>query len=277
MTVEGEANQRLKKTRGEDHVSDVTAVRSHTHLVLLPSYNSGPMLAHVAEEVAQRWLPVWVVIDASTDGSDQALAPVLERNPDIRCIILEKNVGKGGAVLEGMKAALAEGFTHALVMDADGQHSVDAVAPFIEHSLREPGAMILGQPVFGADAPPERVKGRRVGNWWTNLATLWGGINDSLFGFRVYPIRESVEILDSIRSGRRFDFDTELAVRLYWRGVRPINVPAPVRYPPREEGGVTHFRYLRDNILLAGTHTRLFFGMLMRLPRLLALRKKWRE
>ncbi|HEY8902850.1 MAG TPA: hypothetical protein VIM48_04030, partial [Chthoniobacterales bacterium] len=171
---------------------------------------------------------------------------------------------------------LAEGFTYALVMDADGQHSMDAVVPFLEHSLREPGAMILGQPVFGPDAPPERVKGRRIGNWWANLATLWGGINDSLFGFRVYPIRESVEILDSIRTGRRFDFDTELAVRLYWRGVRPINVPAPVRYPPREEGGVTHFQYLRDNVLLVGTHIRLFFGMLLRLPRLLALRKKWR-
>jgi glycosyltransferase involved in cell wall biosynthesis len=242
---------------------------------LLPSYNSGPMLARVAEDVAQRWLPVWVVIDASTDGSEKALAPVLERNPDMRCIVLEKNVGKGGAVFEGMKRALAEGFTHALVMDADGQHSVDAVAPFLEHSVREPGAMILGQPIFGPDAPPERVKGRRVGNWWANLATLWGGINDSLFGFRVYPIRESVEILDSIRTGRRFDFDTELAVRLYWQGVRPINMPAPVRYPPREEGGVTHFRYLRDNALLAGTHARLFCGMLLRLPHLLALRKKW--
>jgi len=276
MTAEDEPNQSLQQTEGGGRISAVSAMRSRSHLVLLPSYNSGPMLARVTEEVAERWLPVWVVIDASTDGSEKALAPVLERNPDVRCITLEKNVGKGGAVLEGMRQALAEGFTYALVMDADGQHSMDAVVPFLEHSLREPGAMILGQPVFGPDAPPERVKGRRIGNWWANLATLWGGINDSLFGFRVYPIRESVEILDSIRTGRRFDFDTELAVRLYWRGVRPINVPAPVRYPPREEGGVTHFQYLRDNVLLVGTHIRLFFGMLLRLPRLLALRKKWR-
>jgi hypothetical protein len=118
------------------------------------------------------------------------------------------------------------------------------------------------------------VKGRRVGNWWANLATLWGGIHDSLFGFRVYPIAESVAILDSIRTARRFDFDTELAVRLYWRGVRPVNIRVPVCYPPREAGGTTHFRYLRDNLLLAGTHTRLFFGMIARLPRLLALRRK---
>ncbi len=244
------------------------------HLVLLPSYNSGEMLARVAGQVAELGVAVWVVIDASTDGSAAMLDPLLARHPAMRRIVLEKNSGKGGAVLVGMKAAQAEGFTHALVMDADGQHSVDAVAPFLERSRQAPEAMILGVPIFGPDAPAERVKGRRVGNWWTNLATLWGGIDDSLFGFRVYPIRESVEILDAIRTARRFDFDTELAVRLYWRGVRPINIPVPVRYPAREAGGVTHFHYLRDNLLLVATHTRLFFGMLARLPRLLARRRR---
>lgn len=250
------------------------AAPSRTHLVLLPSYNSGPMLLRVAEEVAKRWLPVWIVVDASTDGSGHALDPLLQNNPHMRRLVLPENSGKGGAVLAGMKAAREAGFTHALVMDADGQHSADAVAPFLERSRREPDAMILGEPVFGADAPAERVKGRRVGNWWANLATLWGGIHDSLFGFRVYPIADSVEILESIRTARRFDFDTELAVRLYWRGVRPINIPVPVLYPPREAGGTTHFHYLRDNLLLIGTHTRLFFGMLARLPRLLALRRR---
>ena len=249
---------------------------SRTHLVLLPSYNSGPMLLRVAEEVAERWLPVWIVIDASTDGSERALDSLLQNNAAVRRIVLPVNVGKGGAVLAGMKAAHADGFTHALVMDADGQHSVEAVLPFLRRSLQDPDAMILGEPIFGADAPPERIKGRRVGNWWANLATLWGGIHDSLFGFRVYPIAQSVEILESIRTARRFDFDTELAVRLYWRGVRPVNIPVPVRYPPREAGGTTHFRYLRDNLLLIGTHTRLSFGMLARLPRLLAMRRRMR-
>jgi hypothetical protein len=116
------------------------------------------------------------------------------------------------------------------------------------------------------------VKGRLIGNWWADLATVWGGIGDSLFGFRVYPIRESLEILDSIRTARRFDFDTELVVRLYWRGVRPVNLRVPVIYPDIAAGGVTHFRYLRDNVLLVTTHARLFFGMLARLPRLLRLR-----
>lgn len=246
---------------------------SSTHCVLLPSYNSGPMLARVAAAVAERWLPVWIVIDASTDGSGQTVETLCRENPHVRSLVLAKNSGKGGAVLAGLRVAAAEGFTHALVMDADGQHDVEAVAPFLERSMREPGAMILGEPIFGGDAPAERVKGRRVGNWWTNLATLWGGIHDSLFGFRVYPIRETVEILESIRTARRFDFDTEIAVRLYWRGVRPVNVPTRVTYPSRSAGGVTHFRYLRDNLLLVATHTRLFFGMLVRLPWLLARRR----
>lgn len=230
------------------------------------------MLARVAGEVAARWLPVWIVIDASTDGSERAVEALCRENPHVRCLVLKQNSGKGGAVLAGLRAAREEGFTHALVMDADGQHDVESVVPFLERSMREPETMILGEPIFGSDAPAERVKGRRVGNWWTNLATLWGGIHDSLFGFRVYPVRETIEILESIRTARRFDFDTEIAVRLYWRGVRPINLPTPVIYPPREVGGVTHFRYLRDNLLLVGTHTRLFLGMLIRLPRLLARR-----
>lgn len=249
---------------------------SATHLVLLPSYNSGRMLPRVVEAVAAHWLPVWVVVDASTDGSGEMLDPILATHPGVRRLTLEVNSGKGGAVLLGLRAAQAEGFTHALVMDADGQHDVQAVRPFMERSQREPDAMLLGEPVFGADAPIERVKGRRVGNWWANLVTLWGGIHDSLFGFRVYPIGETLRILESIRTARRFDFDTEIAVRLYWAGVRPVNLPVSVRYPSREAGGITHFRYLRDNLLLVGTHTRLFFGMLARLPRLLALRQSGR-
>ena len=122
--------------------------------------------------------------------------------------------------------------------------------------------MVLGVPVFGPDAPPERVKGRRIGNWFANLETLWGGVHDSLFGFRVYPLKPAVRIMESIRTARRFDFDTELVVRLFWAGVRPINQPVPVHYPPRVAGGVTHFKYLRDNLLLAGTHTRLCLLML---------------
>lgn len=247
---------------------------SKSHFVLIPSYNSGPMLKRVVESVSKVWLPIHVVVDASTDGSELEIERITLDCPNIHVTVLPKNSGKGGAVLHGLQAGRAAGFTHALVMDGDGQHSVAAVQDFMNRSAQSPSAMILGVPIFGDDAPGERVKGRLIGNWWANLETLWGGIHDSLFGFRVYPVKPTLEILESIRTARRFDFDTELAVRLYWLGVPPVNVAVPVRYPDRTDGGVTHFKYFRDNVLLVYTHARLVLGALVRLPKLIALRRR---
>lgn len=244
-------------------------------LVILPSYNSGPLLLPTVRAALSVWAPVWVVLDGSTDESVAAVEALAADEPRLRVLRLEENHGKGGATLIAMAEALAAGFTHCLLMDADGQHPADAIVPFMELSAENPDAMILGEPVFGPDAPPERVKGRRVGNWFANLETLWGGVRDSLFGFRLYPLAPSVRIMQSIRTARRFDFDTELAVRLFWAGVQPINRPVPVRYPPAQGGGVTHFRYLRDNLLLVATHTRLCFLLFPRFWRVWQLRRRW--
>jgi hypothetical protein len=161
-----------------------------------------------------------------------------------------------------------------LVFDADGQHAVHDIPRFMDASKRHPQGLILGAPLFGEDAPWLRVWGRRIGNWWTNLETLWGGVHDSLFGFRVYPVQKSIEILSSIRGGRRFDFDTQLAVRLYWAGAQPLNLPTRVVYPPKESGGVSHFRYLRDNLLLACVHLVLTWEALWMLPLLVRFRRR---
>jgi glycosyltransferase involved in cell wall biosynthesis len=249
----------------------------HSHLVIVPSFNSGALLTRTVRAVLQYWQPVWVVLDGSTDGS-VGEASLLEREcSGLRLFRLDENQGKGGAALVAMRAAVEGGYSHALVFDADGQHPADHVVRFMQLSIAHPGAMILGVPIFGADAPPERVKGRRVGNWFANFETLWGGVRDSLFGFRVYPLRPAVRIMESIKTARRFDFDTELAVRLFWAGVRPINHPVPVHYPPRAVGGVTHFKYLRDNLLLAGTHTRLCLLLLTRLWPVWKLRQRWKQ
>ena len=182
------------------------------------------------------------------------------------------NQGKGAAVLHGLRAALDAGFTHALTMDADGQHPAAMIPEFMQHSLARPQTMVLGRPVFDASAPLLRVRGRRVSNGWTNLETLGAGVADSLFGFRVYPAAALAAVMARQPWMRRFDFDPEAVVRLCWAGVRPLNIDAPVRYLSAEEGGVSHFKYLRDNTLLTWMHTRLFFGMLLRSPRLL-----WRK
>ncbi|MFZ4774071.1 MAG: glycosyltransferase family 2 protein [Terrimicrobiaceae bacterium] len=239
-------------------------------LVILPSYNSGEQLPRTMLSARKFCDPVWAVLDGCTDGSEP-MARALG-NGGFRVIPLGKNSGKGAAVLVAFREALEAGFTHAIVMDADGQHDAEAIPRFLELSAANPAHLIAGVPVFGPDAPPERVKGRLVGNFFARLET-WGlGASDSLFGFRLYPLKPALEILESTRSARRFDFDTVLAVRLLWAGVPAMNVPVAVRYPPRAEGGVTHFHYLRDNLLLTRAHVRLCLEMLLHIPRLLSLR-----
>jgi glycosyltransferase involved in cell wall biosynthesis len=207
-----------------------------------------------------------VVVDGSTDGTAEALREVAARDTGLRVFVLPRNQGKGAAVLHGLREAAALGYSHALTMDADGQHPADRIREFISASERNPQALILGKPVFDASAPRVRVIGRRVSNSWANLETLWSGIGDSLYGFRVYPIQPLLGVMEPRRWMRRFDFDVEAVVRLVWRGLKPVNLPAPVRYFRPEEGGVSHFRYVRDNLLLSWMHARLFVGFLLRLP-----------
>lgn len=239
---------------------------SRTHLVLIPSYNPGPQVIETVRAARAQWTPVWVVVDGSRDGSEEQLLALAAKDDGLRVIVLPENQGKGAAVLAGISAAQENGFTHALTMDSDGQHPAALIPAFMADSQATPQAMILGKPVFAADAPALRVNGRKVSNAWVNLETLWMGIGDSLYGFRVYPIAPLRRIMQANRWMRRFDFDPEAVVRLCWAGVNPRNRDAPVRYLRVDEGGVSHFRYLRDNVLLTWMHTRLFLGFLLRLP-----------
>lgn len=238
-------------------------------LVLIPSYDTGPALRGTLEAALAQGAPVWVVIDGSTDGSAAIAEEIAARDPRLVVHVLPRNAGKGAAVLHGLQAAQAAGYTHALTMDADGQHPAALIPRFLQEAAARPDAMILGRPVFDASAPLLRVRGRRISNGWTNLETLGAGIADSLYGFRVYPITPLIAVMRRQRWMRRFDFDTEAVVRLAWRGVKPINVDAPVKYLSAEEGGVSHFRYGRDNLLLTWMHTRLMVEFLLRLPQLL--------
>lgn len=224
-------------------------------LILLPTYNSGVRLAQTLRDVHAVCDAVWVVVDASTDGSD-AEAERMGLS-GVKFLHLSRNSGKGAAVLEALRPALNEGFTHVLVMDSDGQHPASMIRPFFEISKNHPAAFVCGVPVFGADAPRERVLGRFAGNFFATLETLGAGAEDSLFGFRLYPIAPALEVLQNTKWARRFDFDTVLSVRLTWAGLPCMNVAVPVFYPPRSEGGVSHFRYLRDNLLLVAAHARL--------------------
>ena len=248
---------------------------SATHLVLIPSYNAGERLFSTVGAARAQWSPVWVVIDGSTDGTAERLRRLAEGDPGLRVLVLPRNRGKGAAVLHGLRAAHAAGFTHALTMDSDGQHPADLIPAFMQVSQARPDAMVLGRPVFDASAPLLRVRGRRISNGWTQLETLFAGIGDSLYGFRVYPVAELIAVMARQPWMRRFDFDTEAVVRLAWRGVKPVNIDAPVKYLSADEGGVSHFRYGRDNLLLTWMHSRLMLEFVLRLPGLAW--RRWRE
>jgi glycosyltransferase involved in cell wall biosynthesis len=245
---------------------------SRTHLVLIPSYNTGNRLFSTVSAARAQWNPVWVVVDGSTDGTGERLQQMAASDPGLRVWLLPQNQGKGAAVLHGLRAAEAAGYTHALTMDSDGQHPAELIPAFMKASQDRPETMVLGRPVFDASAPLLRVRGRRISNAWTQLETLFAGIGDSLYGFRVYPVPELIATMTWQPWMRRFDFDTEAVVRLAWRGVKPVNIDAPVKYLTAAEGGVSHFRYLRDNLLLTWMHTRLVLEFVLRLPGLLLRR-----
>jgi glycosyltransferase involved in cell wall biosynthesis len=246
-------------------------IPSRTHLVVIPSYNTGRLLSETVRAALAVWAPVWVVVDGSTDGSAATLDTLAQRDKGLTVLTRAHNGGKGAAVLDALRRADRLGFTHVLVMDSDGQHPPESIGPLMALSAARPNTMVLGRPVFSADAPTLRVYCRRLSNFWVDVETLWSGIADSLFGFRVYPVRPLLDAMGRTTWMRRFDFDPEAAVRLCWSGIRPVNVDVPVRYPPATEGGVSHFRYGRDNVLLTWMHLRLLCGCLIRLPGLLRI------
>jgi len=238
-------------------------------LILIPSYNTGRILPSTVADVLVHWADVWVVMDGSTDGSEVLLKPLQESHRGLKVICLPKNGGKGAAVLDGTRQAQAAGFTHVLTIDADGQHPTEDIPRFLELAEKHPEAALMGCPIFGPEAPQLRVQGRKISNGWSNLETLGWGIPDSLFGMRLYPIPALLRAFKGTFWARRFDYDTEIAVRLAWQGVPMLAVPTQVRYLTAEEGGVSQFRYFRDNAVLTWMHLRLLAGFFWRLPMLL--------
>ena len=239
---------------------------SETHLVLIPSFNTGRKLIETIETARSAWNPVWIVIDGSTDGSERPALAMAETDPGLRVIMRAANGGKGAALYDGLKAAAAAGFTHALTMDADGQHPPERIGAFMAQSKANPRAMVLGRPIFDASAPLERLAGRRLANLLARLASGFADIGDCLCGFWVYPTGPLLATMARTRHMRGFDFDPEAAIRLAQAGLPIINLPAEIRYFLPAEGGVSHFRYWRDNLVLTHMYVRLIGSLLRPRP-----------
>ena len=238
--------------------------------LVVPVYNPGPALARTVEALVATGHPIFL----QDDGSDAATAAELARlkavHPELRLARWERNQGKGAAVCAALRAAAAEGFTHALQVDSDGQHDIAAVARFMALGEARPDAVIAGVPRYEGPVPPARRYGRLFTHAWVHLETLSFDIGDSLCGFRLYPLAAMIRLMDRVALPARMDFDTAAIVRLNWEGVPVINAPVTVIYP---EDGVSHFRMLRDNLRLTRMHTRLVLGMVPGLWRRRRMRK----
>lgn len=234
--------------------------------LIIPCYNHGPTMAAVLERVLPLGLAVYVVDDGSDSPTRGTLESLAQRHPQVCLHRLPVNQGKGGAVMQGMRLAHQAGYTHALQVDADGQHDLNDVGRFLDLAVRHPEAVIAGCPVYDSSVPKARLYGRYLTHVWVWIETLSFSIADSMCGFRCYPLAPTVALIDSVPIPRRMDFDIEIIVRLYWAGLSVINLPTRVTYPA---GGLSHFDAWRDNLRISRMHARLAFGMLWRAPRLL--------
>ena len=236
---------------------------------LVPVYNHGSTAGEVVAEITARGLPVILVDDGSDEDTRAALIRIDERHESCTLVRLRENSGKGGAVMAGLAMAREEGFSHALQIDADGQHDLQEIPVFLEKSRERKGALIAGAPVYDESAPKSRLIGRKITNFWIAVETLSRDIPDAMCGFRVYPVDAALRALRRSVVNRRMGFDIEVLVRLHWRRVPLIFLPVKVEYP---EGGTSNFRMVRDNLGITAVHTKLFFGMLLRSPVILASR-----
>ncbi len=217
--------------------------------IIIPVYNHEEALPRVVAAIKPFGLPVFVIDDGSSPACRRVLDACVREEADwLTLIVRPENGGKGAALLDGFRAANAQGFTHALQIDADGQHQSEDIPRFLAASRQHPEALIAGQPVFGPDVPKSRRYGRQFTNLWVWINTLSLAIGDAMCGFRLYPLVAVEQVCQNTRLSRRMDFDIEIIVRLYWQGVRVINLPTPVSYPL---DGVSHFRRLRDNQLIS--------------------------
>ena len=235
------------------------------YCAIIPVYRHEGTVEAVAKEIIKKGLHVFIVDDGNTPEAKKVLEDIAQRIPEITLISYAKNSGKGYAVSKGIEAASEAGFSYAIQVDADGQHDLGALEFFVKASKKHPGNLIAGFPQYDESVPNKADLSAPRSH---SLETLSFDIPDAMCGFRIYPIEPTLPVIRKL-SDFRMGFDIEILVRLKWRNVKMNFYPIQVRYP---ENGISNFRMVRDNISISWLHTKLFFGMVFRLP-ILLLRK----
>lgn len=210
--------------------------------------------------------PILIVDDGSDHDTKAALNHFIDI-PNLTLLTNPVNQGKGGAMILGLREAHRLGFSHAIQIDADGQHDPAAIPRLIEASKTNPEQLISGRPIYDDSVPKARLYGRYATHIWVWIETLSLALKDSMCGFRSYPLGATIATLNRYSMGMRMDFDTEIMVKMYWQGIDCQFIETHVIYP---ENGISHFDALHDNIRISKMHTKLFFGMLPRIPKLIA-------
>jgi glycosyltransferase involved in cell wall biosynthesis len=239
-------------------------MRPH-YCFVIPNYNHAQVIEKTISDLQAYEMPIILVDDGSDIATQQVLESIDNNFDNVKLLRRAQNGGKGAAVHAGLKLAKQMGFTHALQVDADGQHNLDDINTLLAESKAFPEALISGQPVYDGSISKGRYYGRFITHFWVYIETLSFSIKDSMCGFRVYPLLDYVRLCEKVKLGTRMDYDIEVMVRLFWQGSEVRFIPTQVRYP---EGGISHFNVWQDNWLISKMHTKLFFGMLLRLPQL---------
>ncbi|HBM90822.1 MAG TPA: acyltransferase, partial [Rhodospirillaceae bacterium] len=236
---------------------------------IIPSHNHYKQLDKIIKYLQKESLFVFIIDDGSDEPARSALALLNNASQNVLVHRLDANLGKGGAVIAGMRLAISAGFTHALQIDADGQHDLSVLSEFLVLSEQYPETIICGCSLYDSSAPLTRRIGRWITHIWVWIETLSFRIADSMCGFRIYPLEAVQSLIEQEKIGRRMDFDTDILVRLFWRGVAPIMRPVRVIYPPEN---TSNFNLVEDNWRIIKMHTRLVLTLLWRLPKILSHR-----
>ncbi len=235
--------------------------------ILIPVYNHERPLPKIVEQLSPYQLPCILVDDGSQESCAGIIRSLSSLYSWVQSIRLESNQGKGAAVKAGLLLAQQQGFSHAVQIDADGQHDLHDLEKFLTASRLAPEAVVIGRAIFDDSIPKLRYYARYLTHVWVHINTLSFRIPDSMCGYRIYPVATCTKLIQTTALENRMAFDTEILVRLDWQGVPVVSIPTRVTYP---QDGLSHFRSWEDNLRLSLTHARLFFGMLLRLPKLLA-------